>query len=68
MKVFRREGKFVKADKGDFFRPLVPGRYQIEVSAPGYMDIVEPVVIPEDGRLRRDFTLQTYVLSMNIFH
>ena len=59
--VERREDKAVfTSDKGDFFRPLMPGKYRFEVSAPGHMDIVHEVVVPDDtGKVNVDFYLET---------
>ena len=34
---------------GDYYRPLVPGKYTVEVSKAGYKTTTAKVIIPKDG-------------------
>lgn len=50
------------AEKGDYWRLLVPGRYNVTVSAVGYETLSQSIDIPlygenEDGEVTLDFTL-----------
>lgn len=50
------------SNEGDYWRLLLPGRYNITASAPGYESITESVVVPEltdpsRGEVILDFTL-----------
>ena len=63
--VEHREDKAVyTSNKGDFFRPLMPGKYHLEVSAPGRMDIVHEVVVPPEGRVKVDLWLETFEMEL----
>lgn len=52
------------AERGDYWRLLVPGRYNVTVSAVGYETLTQKVVVPSyvaenagDGEVILDFTL-----------
>lgn len=51
------------AEKGDYWRLLVPGRYNVTVSAVGYETLTQTVDVPSysenvgDGEVTLDFTL-----------
>ncbi|XP_077256149.1 carboxypeptidase D svr [Temnothorax americanus] len=51
------------AEKGDYWRILIPGRYNVTVSAVGYETLTQSVVVPSydenvgDGEVTLDFTL-----------
>lgn len=50
------------AEGGDYWRLLVPGKYNITVSAVGYETLTQSVIVPHgdnigDGEMTLDFTL-----------
>ncbi|GBP39105.1 Carboxypeptidase D [Eumeta japonica] len=45
------------ADTGDYWRLLMPGKYNITVAKGGYESITEEVTVPESGSVSVNFTL-----------
>ena len=48
------------SELGDFFRPLLPGKYRMEISKSGHLDFHDQIEVPESGSLQMNFTLQRY--------
>ncbi|MCC6144838.1 MAG: DUF2817 domain-containing protein [Candidatus Hydrogenedentes bacterium] len=49
---------FTDPDVGDYYRLLLPGAYNLDISAPGYFTWREDgVVVPQDGYVRADVSL-----------
>jgi len=57
--IIGREAKIVKTSElGDFFRPLLPGKYRMEISKSGHLDFHDQIEVPESGSIQMNFTLQ----------
>ena len=50
------------SELGDFFRPLLPGKYRMEISKSGHLDFHDQIEVPESGSIQMNFTLQRYEL------
>lgn len=53
-------------DLGDYHRLLLPGEYEIRVSAPGYLSQTASITVPDQGHIVHEVTLNP-AMSMNLY-